>query len=44
VELQVGMVFALETSCPASDWSSSPPTAPDPTLFPSQDLVVADPY
>jgi Xaa-Pro aminopeptidase len=54
VELQVGMVFALETYCPASDGFSAARieeeivvTADGPrvlTLFPAQDLVVANPY
>ena len=54
VELEVGMVFALETYCPASDGYSAARieeeivlTADGPqvlTLFPSQDLFVANPY
>jgi Xaa-Pro dipeptidase len=54
VELRVGMVFALETYCPASDGFSAARieeevvvTADGPrilTLFPAQDLVVANPY
>ena len=54
VELQVGMVFALETYCPASDGFSAARieeevvvTADGPrilTLFPAQDLVIANPY
>ncbi|MCW2580127.1 MAG: peptidase [Blastococcus sp.] len=54
VELQVGMVFALETYCPASDGFSAARieeevvvTEDGPrilTLFPAQDLVVANPY
>jgi len=54
VELQAGMVFALETYCPASDGFSAARieeevvvTADGPrilTLFPAQDLVVANPY
>jgi Xaa-Pro dipeptidase len=54
VELQVGMVFALETYCPASDGFSAARieeevvvTADGPrilTLFPAQDLVVTNPY
>jgi Xaa-Pro dipeptidase len=54
VELQVGMVFALETYCPASDGFSAARieeevvvTSDGPrilTLFPAQDLVVANPY
>jgi Xaa-Pro aminopeptidase len=54
VELKVGMVFALETYCPAGDGFSAARieeevvvTADGPrilTLFPAQDLVVANPY
>jgi Xaa-Pro aminopeptidase len=54
VELQVGMVFALETYCPAEDGFSAARieeeivvTEHGPrvlTLFPAQDLVVANPY
>lgn len=54
VELRVGMVFALETYCPASDGFSAARieeevvvTEDGPrilTLFPAQDLVVANPY
>jgi Xaa-Pro aminopeptidase len=54
IELQVGMVFALETYCPASDGFSAARieeevvvTADGPrvlTLFPAQDLFVANPY
>jgi len=54
VELQVGMVFALETYCPASDGFSAARieeeiviTEAGPkvlTLFPAQDLFVANPY
>jgi Xaa-Pro aminopeptidase len=54
VELQVGMVFALETYCPASDGFSAarieeevvvtPEGARILTLFPAQDLVIAHPY
>jgi Xaa-Pro dipeptidase len=54
IELQVGMVFALETYCPASDGFSAARieeevvvTSDGPrilTLFPAQDLVVANPY
>jgi Xaa-Pro aminopeptidase len=54
VELQAGMVFALETYCPASDGFSAARieeevvVTPDGprilTLFPAQDLVVANPY
>jgi Xaa-Pro aminopeptidase len=54
IELKVGMVFALETYCPASDGFSAArieeevvvtPSGPRIlTLFPAQDLVVANPY
>jgi Xaa-Pro aminopeptidase len=54
VELQPGMVFALETYCPASDGFSAArieeevvvtPDGPQIlTLFPAQDLVVTNPY
>jgi Xaa-Pro aminopeptidase len=54
VELQAGMVFALETYCPASDGFSAARieeevvvTADGPrilTLFPAQDLVVANAF
>jgi Xaa-Pro aminopeptidase len=54
VELKEGMVFALETYCPASDGFSAARieeevvvTADGPrilTLFPAQDLVVTNPY
>jgi Xaa-Pro dipeptidase len=54
VQLQTGMVFALETYCPASDGFSAARieeevvVTPDGprilTLFPSQELVVANPY
>ena len=54
IELQAGMVFALETYCPASDGFSAARieeevvvTQDGPrilTLFPAQDLVVANPY
>jgi Xaa-Pro aminopeptidase len=54
VELKAGMVFALETYCPASDGFSAARieeevvVTPDGprilTLFPAQDLVVANPY
>jgi Xaa-Pro dipeptidase len=54
IELQVGMVFALETYCPASDGFSAARieeevvvTEDGPrilTLFPAQDLVVTNPY
>jgi Xaa-Pro aminopeptidase len=54
VELQVGMVFALETYCPAGDGFSAARieeevvvTEDGPrilTLFPAQDLVVTNPY
>jgi Xaa-Pro aminopeptidase len=53
-ELQVGMVFALETYCPASDGYSAARieeeiviTEDGPqvlTLFPAQELFVANPY
>ena len=53
-ELQAGMVFALETYCPASDGFSAARieeevvVTPDGprilTLFPAQDLVVTNPY
>src|SRR5450432_1866392 len=53
IELQVGMVFALETYCPASDGFSAARieeevvvTADGPrilTLFPAQELLVANP-
>lgn len=54
VELKPGMVFALETYCPAADCFSAARieeevvvTEDGPrilTLFPAQDLVVANPY
>jgi Xaa-Pro aminopeptidase len=54
IELQTGMVFALETYCPATDGFSAArieeevvvtPEGPRLlTLFPAQDLVVANPY
>jgi Xaa-Pro dipeptidase len=54
IELQMGMVFALETYCPAKDGFSAArieeevvvtPDGPRVlTLFPAQDLVVANPY
>jgi Xaa-Pro dipeptidase len=54
IELQTGMVFALETYCPASDGFSAArieeevvvtPDGPQIlTLFPAQDLVVTNPY
>lgn len=54
VELQVGMVFALETYCPAADGVSAArieeeivitPDGPVVlTLFPAQDLFVTNPY
>jgi len=54
VELQVGMVFALETYCPASDGFSAARleeevvvTAEGPrviTKFPSDELFVANAY
>jgi len=54
VELQEGMVFALETYCPADDGFSAARleeevvvTADGPrilTLFPAEDLMVANPY
>ncbi len=54
VELQAGMVFALETYCPASDGFSAArieeevaltPDGPRVlTLFPAKDLYVANPY
>src|SRR3954453_6309420 len=54
IQLQEGMVFALETYCPAGDGFSAARieeevvvTADGPrilTLFPAQDLVVANPY
>ena len=54
IELQAGMVFALETYCPASDGFSAARIEEEVvvtddgcailTLFPAQDLVVANPY
>jgi Xaa-Pro dipeptidase len=54
IELQVGMVFALETYCPASDGFSAarieeevvvtPEGCRVLTLFPAQNLVVANPF
>lgn len=54
VELQTGMVFALETYCPAEDGFSAARieeevvvTEDGPrvlTLFPAEDLVIANPY
>ena len=54
VEIRPGMVFALETYCPASDGFSAARieeevvVTPDGprilTLFPAQDLIVANPY
>jgi Xaa-Pro aminopeptidase len=54
VQIQPGMVFALETYCPASDGFSAARieeevvvTEDGPrilTLFPAQDLVIANPY
>jgi Xaa-Pro dipeptidase len=54
IELKTGMVFALETYCPASDGFSAARieeevvVTPDGprilTLFPAQDLVVTNPY
>jgi Xaa-Pro dipeptidase len=54
IELQVGMVFALETYCPATDGRSAARieeeiviTEHGPqvlTLFPAQELFVANPY
>jgi Xaa-Pro aminopeptidase len=54
IELLVGMVFALETYCPASDGFSAARieeevvvTEDGPrllTLFPAQELVIANPY
>ncbi|GAA3507923.1 Xaa-Pro dipeptidase [Streptosporangium album] len=54
IELQPGMVFALETYCPASDGFSAARIEEEVvvtedgarllTLFPAQDLVVANPY
>jgi Xaa-Pro dipeptidase len=54
IELRGGLVFALETYCPASDGYSAARieeeivlTDDGPqviTLFPAQDLFVANPY
>ncbi|MDT7659234.1 MAG: Xaa-Pro aminopeptidase [Pseudonocardiales bacterium] len=54
VEIQAGMVFALETYCPASDGFSAARIEEEVvvtaygarvlTLFPAQDLFVANPY
>jgi Xaa-Pro aminopeptidase len=54
IELQAGMVFALETYCPASDGFSAARIEEEVvvtgegarilTLFPAQDLVIANPY
>jgi Xaa-Pro aminopeptidase len=54
IEIRAGMVFALETYCPASDGFSAARieeevvvTDDGPrilTLFPAQDLIVANPY
>jgi Xaa-Pro dipeptidase len=54
VEIQAGMVFALETYCPASDGFSAarieeevvvtPRGAEVLTKFPAQDLFIANPY
>ncbi|MDT7585149.1 MAG: Xaa-Pro aminopeptidase [Pseudonocardiales bacterium] len=54
VEVQAGMVFALETYCPASDGFSAARIEEEVvvtadgarvlTLFPAQDLFVANPY
>jgi Xaa-Pro aminopeptidase len=54
IELRTGMVFALETYCPASDGFSAARieeevvVTPDGprilTLFPAQDLMIANPY
>jgi Xaa-Pro aminopeptidase len=54
IELRAGMVFALETYCPASDGFSAARIEEEVvvtedgcrvlTLFPAQDLVVANPY
>jgi Xaa-Pro aminopeptidase len=54
IELQVGMVFALETYCPASDGFSAARIEEEVvvtedgarilTLFPAQELFVANPY
>jgi Xaa-Pro dipeptidase len=54
IELKVGMVFAVETYCPASDGVSAArieeeviltPTGPQIiSLYPAQELPVANPY
>ncbi|MEV0380365.1 Xaa-Pro peptidase family protein [Nonomuraea sp. NPDC050643] len=54
IELRVGMVFALETYCPASDGFSAarieeevvvtPEGCRVLTLFPAQELMIANPY
>ena len=54
IELKVGMVFAVETYCPASDGFSAArieeeviltPTGPKViSLYPAQDLPIANPY
>ncbi|MFD0856621.1 M24 family metallopeptidase [Actinomadura adrarensis] len=54
IELKPGMVFALETYCPASDGFSAARIEEEVvvtetgarilTLFPAQDLVIANPY
>lgn len=54
VEIEEGMVFALETYCPASDGFSAARIEEEVvvtadgakvlTLFPAQDLFVANPY
>jgi Xaa-Pro dipeptidase len=54
IELQVGMVFALETYCPAADGFSAARIEEEVvvaedgprvlTLFPAQDLVVTNPF
>ena len=54
IELKVGMVFAVETYCPASDGYSAArieeeviltPTGPKViSLYPAQDLPIANPY
>ena len=54
IELKVGMVFAVETYCPASDGVSAArieeeviltPTGPKViSLYPAQELPIANPY
>ena len=54
VELRVGMVFAMETYCPAADGTSAARIEEEVvvtdygveilTRFPAQDLFVANPY